>query len=184
MYSADETADELFRKLVTSEQFARASSQSVFEKTLFAEVRRAAERRDVTVEDAGTVPINGSLSINVGLRTSSNGSRNKHALWQALSLQSIDEPKRQVDVAKAHGLDIELIRRSNKYRTDSIIVSIRPPKERSSGGFEPAVDWLKFCGANEVIVPGRESVETVLDSALGFSKGKESARRQAVYAKR
>lgn len=160
--SADETLENLYRQLVMPvPEIRRASSQWQYTNRVKKHLTRLTRLHSLKLDEIGVRKV-GGLVVNVGIRTSS---KNTRALWHALSLQSEDNPMKQLALAKATTADIDWLRKSADYVSDQHMVTLEPPKPAAMEGYRDCVAWLKS-QSDGFVVEGRDSIETAFDKVF------------------
>jgi hypothetical protein len=164
--SADETAENLFHRLVSPNPFVRSSSQRQFEQSFTKLLHNLGNRYGARVEELGKRNL-GDVVVSLGVQTvAQHGRQTACALWKPLSLQSYEQSKLQIAYAKDLAQDISVIKGLPEFHRHSVYVPVKPPKPSASEGLEEAFAWLKRGGATAAFVEGSRSMEQTIEAEL------------------
>lgn len=162
--SADETLERLYQALVSPvPEIRRAGSQQQFASRVKSSLKQVAAVHAAQFEDIGVKRF-GRLVVNVGLRTIAD---HRKLLWHALSLQSVDQPERQLAVAKATAMDIDYLENAPDYKGHTHYVTVQAPKARASERVKDAVAWLENAAEKVWVVDGSGDLPSLFEEAFG-----------------
>ena len=163
--SLDEFLATMFQRLVSLKPpQMRASSQAQFERTVKAALKNAAQKHKFSYFDKQERHING-LTVTVGPSTVAEKRGRKSAVWQSLSLHSVEKPKLQLALAKATAEDISVIRELTEFKNYRFYVTLRGPKPAAASSLSSSLAWLKR-EADDVFVEGSRSLPEIFEQVL------------------